>query len=208
MTTYNINFTDPLKTPIEVEETGLNEDYSVKFPGRIRLEWGLDVNENLLRMLENFASPALDADEDVPDASVSGDILSNPVDGQIWYNTSNERVYKFSATQDAWMPLGNKGQIYAANWGQIQHGQQLPRPVAANGYVFPYEECIWSVSPFNYLEGFNGVTCFSDPVDSEVTMIYRLRSNSDVVEGIANYMIIGILKNNNLGSSVTPPALP
>jgi len=205
--TYNINFTDPSKDPIQVPETGINESLSVKFPGRIRLEWGKDVNENLLRMLENFACPSLDSNESVPDLSIHEGILSNPVDGQLWYNTTNERIYKYSVESSKWLPLANRNQMYAANWGQIQHGEQLPRPVATNGYVFPYEECIWSVSPHNYLDGFTSVRCFSFPNDSTVVMQYQSRDQQIVVDGVANYLIIGITGNDNLGEFVPPPPL-
>lgn len=207
MTTYNIDFTDPTKDPIQVPETGLNEDLSIKFPGRIRLEWGKDVNENLLRMLENFACPATDADESVPDLAYHEGILSNPVDGQLWYNTTNERIYKYLETEDQWYPLANKNQAYAANWGQVLHGEQLPRPVSPDGYVFPYDECIWSVSPHNYLDGFTSVRCFSFPVDSTVVMQYRAKQSGDVVDGIANYLIVGIRENDNLGVVIPPPPL-
>jgi len=197
--TYNVDFTDPLKAPIEVEETGLNEDFSVSFPGRIRLEWGKDVNESLLRMLENFASPALDANENVPDEAYSGTILSNPVDGQVWYNTTNERIYKYSETLAVWTPLGNKGQMYAANWGQIQNGAAVPRPVASNGYVFPYDECIVSVSPHNYLDGTKNMLCRVNQTTGVVQMLYITKGTNQSISGIANYMIVGILKNQNQG---------
>jgi hypothetical protein len=201
MTTYNINFTDASKQPIEVEETGINEDYSIKFPGRIRLEWGKDVNENLLHLLENFAVESSNVDQDLPNDALSKSRLSNPVEGQLWFNKTNKRLYSYDAENDLWIPYGEKGQQYAANWGQIRHGEQLPLPTSPEGYNFSYEECIWSVAPFSYAIGFTSVNCYSDPVDSTVTMTYN-NSTFGQIEGIANYLIIGIQRNNNLGTSV------
>lgn len=199
MTTYNINYTNPLKPPITVEEKGINTDFSVAFPGRIKLEWGEEVNENLLRLLENFAVQSASADPDSPDVGQSLGILQNAVEGQLWFNKSNNRLYSYDGTR--WVPYAKKGQQYAANWGQVVNGEQLPLPVSPDGYVFSYDECIWSVSPFFYLTGFTQVQCSSDSSNSLVTMVYDDPFGS-TVEGTANYLIIGIQRNNNLGSSI------
>jgi len=196
---YNVKFTDSNKAAISVPETGINEDYSIKFPGRIRLEWGKDINENLIHLLENFACPALDVDIDSPDPAISGGILDNPVDGQFWYNTTNKTLYKYVSTFSSWKPLAKQRQMYAANWGQVMHGQTLPNPVDQNGKLFPYSECIWSVSPHNYLDGFTSMVCTSDPITSVVTMQYVSKSSGITIDGIANYLIIGISRNSNLG---------
>lgn len=201
MTTYNVNFTDASKSPIEVEETGINEEYSIKFPGRIRLEWGEDVNENLLHLLENFAVDAASQDIDTPSLVKSNLILENPVEGQLWFNKTNKLLYSYDAGNERWVPYSVKGQQYAANWGQISHGQQLPLPVSPEGYAFDYDECIWSVAPFNYAVGFTSVNCFSDPVDSQVTMQY-VNPSLGTINGVANYLIIGIQRNDNLGTSI------
>jgi len=202
--TYNINFTDSSKSTIQVEEKGLNEDFSVNFPGRIKLEWGEDVNENLLHLLEHFAVEAENLNINIPDAASSGNKLINPVEGQLWFNKSNNRLYVYVGEE--WIPHAECGQQYGANWGQINHGEQLPLPISPKGYNFSYDECIWSVSPFTYFEGFEYVQCFSDIIDSTVTMLYQ-NSLGTVVEGVANYLIIGIRGNGNLGS-FTPPLTP
>jgi hypothetical protein len=206
MATYNVNFTDSSKAPIEVEETGINEDYSIKFPGRIRLEWGKDVNENLLHLLENFAVAGGTAersagDVDEPSFTLSRGKLSNPVEGQLWFNKRNKRLYSYDKTNDRWVPYGEKGQQYGANWGQIRHGEKLPLPTSPSGYNFAYNECIWSVAPFSYATGFSSVNCFSDPSDSTVTMQYT-NPSLGTIDGIANYLIVGIQRNKDSGSSI------
>jgi hypothetical protein len=48
--------TDLTKNPIEIEEGSINEiDFSVAPFGRIRLEYGERLNQNMLNILENFA---------------------------------------------------------------------------------------------------------------------------------------------------------
>lgn len=201
MSTYNINHTDSSKLPIEVEETEINDAYSIKFPGRIRLEWGKDVNESLLHLLENFAVKSSALDENEPDQSDSQGLLDNPVEGQLWFNKTNKRLYSYDKENTMWVPYGEKGQQYGANWGQIRHGEKLPLPVSPSGYVFSYEECIWSVSPHSYFSGFTNVSCYIESDSNTLRMQYNAPAFG-IVDGIANYLIVGIQKNVNLGSTL------
>jgi len=206
MSTYNIKFTDDAVDPIKVEEYLIDDSLDTIFPGRIRLEWGEEINNNFLRLLENFACPEDNSggNEHSPDlAAAHGDLLSNPVEGQIWFNTTRKTLYSYNGTE--WIPYSNSGVELGANWGQVWNGEQLPRPVSPSGYEFHYDECIWSVSPFHYQERFSYVNCTSDALNSTVTMQYRLHSTADIIDGIANYLIIGIRGNTNLGDSVNIP---
>ena len=59
MPTYNINHTDINKDPKVVEEGSVNEhELDIALIGRIRLEYGERLNQNLLNLLENFSSDA------------------------------------------------------------------------------------------------------------------------------------------------------
>ena len=56
MPTYTINYTDINKDPIVVDEGSINEhDLDIALIGRIRLEYGERLNQNLLNLLENFS---------------------------------------------------------------------------------------------------------------------------------------------------------
>ena len=56
MTKYYIRHTDINKAPIEIEEGSINEtDFDIALFGRIRLEYGERLNQNLLNLMENFA---------------------------------------------------------------------------------------------------------------------------------------------------------
>lgn len=72
---YTVNFTDrENKTPITVFDNTSSTDTSLIFPGRNVTGYGQIIAENFLALLENFAS----ATEPV-----------NPVEGQLWYDSTN-----------------------------------------------------------------------------------------------------------------------
>jgi len=72
---YTVNFTDSEnKTPITVFDNTSSTDTSLTFPGRNVTGYGQIIAENFLALLENFAS----ADEPV-----------NPIEGQLWYDSTD-----------------------------------------------------------------------------------------------------------------------
>jgi microcystin-dependent protein len=72
---YTVNFTDNQnKTPITVFDNTSSTDTSLTFPGRNVTGYGQIIAENFLALLENFAAPT----EPV-----------NPVEGQLWYDSTN-----------------------------------------------------------------------------------------------------------------------
>lgn len=205
MTTYVVNFTDVNVTPITVPEAGLNVTATdIALFGRTRLEYGELLNENLLHILENFACPENPGAPNTPDLNrTHNNLLVAPTPGQLWYNSTTSAIHYWTGTY--WIPIRKGGDV-AANWGSVVNGQTLPRPVSAStGYVFNYDECIWSVSSANYNTFFGEVICESDPVTSQVTMRYRV--GGQFVPGIANYLIIGI-RNNSLLGGIQPTPSP
>ena len=72
---YIVNFTDKEnKTPITVFDNTSSTDTSLTFPGRNVTGYGQIIAENFLALLENFSS----ADEPI-----------NPIEGQLWYNSTD-----------------------------------------------------------------------------------------------------------------------
>ena len=72
---YTVNFTDSEnKTPITVFDNTSSTDTSLTFPGRNVTGYGQIIAENFLALLENFSS----ASEPV-----------NPIEGQLWYDSTN-----------------------------------------------------------------------------------------------------------------------
>lgn len=73
---YNVPFTDESnKGNITVEENSINTETSVDLIGRLVADYGSSVNKNFLQLLENFANTTPPI---------------NPVEGQLWYDTTND----------------------------------------------------------------------------------------------------------------------
>lgn len=210
MTDYTVKFTDANKQPIIISETNVdNSSTDISLFGRKRLEYGRDMNANFLHILENFAceeNALLPGNPDLNKASFIGDttkrLLTSPIEGQMWYNITQESLFVYNGA--AWIALGMVGDI-AANWGVIQSGQVLPRPRNQHGYVFPYSECAWIVSPFVFDGSFTYMQCLTDD-QALVTMFYTPEGTSSQVQGCANYLIVGIKGNVNLGQRLPIPS--
>jgi microcystin-dependent protein len=79
-TFYNVPFTDTSAnpTPIRVDDQTLNQaDTSITFVGKNYPEFSVPIGKNFLHLLENFASNTAP---------------SNPITGQLWYDTDSESV--------------------------------------------------------------------------------------------------------------------
>jgi microcystin-dependent protein len=88
---YIVNFTDrENKTPITVYDNTSNADTSLDFPGRNVTGYGQIIAENFLALLENFAS---------------GSAPTNPVEGQLWYNSLEGILQIWDNTQ--WKAASN-----------------------------------------------------------------------------------------------------
>lgn len=87
---YTIQFTDSSnKDPIIVEDGTINTETSIGLPGKNSTGYGQVIAEDLLHILENFASPS------EPSA---------PVEGQLWYNNDTNQLLVFDSTR--WVPAG------------------------------------------------------------------------------------------------------
>ena len=92
---YQVKFTEttnPAKPAITVEEQTLNTQTSVSFVGKNYAGYAPVLAENFLHLLENFASPATQAP-------------SNPVQGQLWYDNTNNLLKVYDGT--TWSAAGS-----------------------------------------------------------------------------------------------------
>lgn len=210
--TYNVKYTDVSKTPIIVGDDSVDlVSTDIALFGRTKLDYGRDMNENLLHILENFAcyEDALNpGNPDLDNVSKIGDnptksLLSTPITGQLWYNKTQSSIFFWDGTM--WNPLNMRGD-FAVNWGIICDGQQIPKPTSANGHTFEYDECVWIVSPSSTTGVFDYIICLTD-TDAVVTMQYG-EPGGGTRTGLASYMIIGVRGNVNLGTiiGIDPPA--
>ena len=89
---YTINFTDVTnKGSITVEDNDINNQTSLSLVGRNTTSYGVEFNQNFLKLLENFANASAPA---------------NPVEGQLWYDTTpgSEQLKVYDGTQ--WIASG------------------------------------------------------------------------------------------------------
>ena len=88
---YIVNFTDKEnKSPITVFDNTSSQDTSLTFPGRNVTGYGQIIAENFLKLLENFASSSQPV---------------NPIEGQLWYDTTNGVLQLYDNTN--WKAASN-----------------------------------------------------------------------------------------------------
>ena len=92
--TYYIYYTDASTGAIAIPIAKSSLDQTtidIALVGKTRLEYGGIFNENLLHLLESFASES--ADRLTPDQTKTYlQLLDNPVVGQFWYNKTHESL--------------------------------------------------------------------------------------------------------------------
>ena len=89
---YTINFTDVTnKGSVTVEDNEINVSTSLSLVGRNTTSYGVEFNQNFLKILENFANASSP---------------SNPVEGQLWYDTTvgSEQLRVYDGTN--WVASG------------------------------------------------------------------------------------------------------
>lgn len=210
---YVIRYTDVAKGTISVVKSSLVTDVvDITLVGKTRKEYGEVFNENILHLLEGFAAPEASSDVtgNTPDLTMTfADLLANPAIGQRWFNSTRNRSQFFDG--DGWVAMSNNSDVAAIS-GVIYTGTQLPRPMSADGYLYPYSECIWSVSPYGFYVDeilyltfgeIDYMTCKTDATGL-VTVEFTFVGNATVFGGLANFMIVGIKGNANLGTIDTP----
>ena len=90
---YTIPYTDQAnKGTITIVDNTINQETSLKLPGRNTTAYGSAIAENFLHLLENFASATEPA---------------TPVEGQLWYDSTPgvEQLKVYDGTN--WVPSGN-----------------------------------------------------------------------------------------------------
>lgn len=197
---------------ITVDEKRIDQSTDLTFFGRQRLQYGQDMNQNILHLLETFSLPEKVGEPGVPDLEQAAQdqtslarFLSKPVDGQLWFNQTRDCLYFWSEEDQKWVPMGMQDDL-AANWGIIYHGQTIPKPVSAvTGRVFEYDECSWIVSPYNFPDQLSYMSCRTSE-NAIVDSTYRIEGGAMLYQGYASYLIVGIRDNKNIGSIDPDPS--
>lgn len=196
------------KPDIVLNKGDINNTFGVTLLGRRRREYGETFNENTLHLLEHFACESISESDpiymQVPDITKSTvpHAFTNPVEGQLWYNKSIDRIYYWGKLSGlyTWVPLHMTGDV-AGNSGMLLHGATLPRPEnQITGEAFEYDECAWNVSPAYYPDEIDYMICDTKQIGNDIVVevLYKVAGTHVMVPGIANYQIIAITGNNNI----------
>lgn len=87
---YTVQFTDSSnKDPIVVQDGTINTETDLGLPGKNSNGYGQIIAEDLLKLLENFASPTEP---------------SKAIEGQLWYNNDTNQLLIYDSTR--WVPSG------------------------------------------------------------------------------------------------------
>lgn len=209
---YFLRKTDLNELPFIVNRlTTVSDEIDLTLVGKRLREYGEAFNTNMIRLLENFACPAVNPEgnivNQIPDTSntSTGDLLTRPVEGQLWYNSSSKKIYYYKIIDifentGQWVPLTSADEV-AGNYGQLQSGEPIPRPEIM-GYTFPYEECTWIVSPLSHPEEITEMECDTEEnyigsiIDSVTAYCrFKIVGQETWTYAPVNYQIIGIREN-------------
>jgi microcystin-dependent protein len=187
MADYNVRFTDSLnKGSITVEANSVNtDDTSLQLPGQNLPNYGQIVNENFLHLLENFANII------APD---------NPVEGQLWYDTTTgvDQLKIYDGTN--WVAAGNiKKALTEPEAAQSVLGDIWVD--TSNQQLYLYSGSGWILVGPDYSEG----TATGAKIQSyEATddLIYTVLAN------FANEKIISIYSADTFTPKVKLPGFP
>lgn len=111
--------------PILVLETQHVDTRGIEFVGRKSSYWGEVINQNAMRVVQTYAGPSAPPD---------------PFIGQMWYNTTDERIYINTAIPAAWQGTGAGIPFYEAKASStswvVNHNFNLASPFVANVTAF------------------------------------------------------------------------
>lgn len=177
--TYIVNYTNDSKSPIIVENKGLNDDTSLKLVGKNYPGYGEIIAENFIHLLEHFANSTPP---------------SNPKEGQLWYNPNDEVMSVYTASNE-WKSLGN---VNVNTTNPTDGSSSSPGNIwvnTTNNKVFVYTGFIWlEISTFN--EG-NGLF-LNNRFDNTDTphMVLELYVNFEVIAIISSDAETWILQSS------------
>lgn len=148
---YEINFTDSVnKGTITVEDRSVNTETSLQLTGRNLTDYGAKINENFLHLLENFANNTSP---------------SNPVEGQLWYDTTTgvDQLKIYDGVN--WVSAGGLKKASSAPAAE----QSLIGDLwvdTSNQQLYLYSGSGWTLIGPDYAEGINTGTKFESIVDT------------------------------------------
>ena len=125
--TYTVNYTNPGKSPILIEDQTSNNSTSLTLIGKQYDQYGEVIAENFLKLLENFSYTSAP---------------TNPTPGQLWHDSSTKTLKVYDAT-NIWKPLSV---VYTATTSPTTNAAQATGDLWTNtvtGEIFVYNGSEW-----------------------------------------------------------------
>ena len=124
---YTVNYTNPSKTPITIQDAAANNSTSLTLIGKQYDQYGEVIAENFVKLLENFSYTSEP---------------SNPTPGQLWHDSGNKKLKVFD-NAGIWKPLSA---VYTGTTSPITNAAQSSGDLWANtvtGEMFIYNGSTW-----------------------------------------------------------------
>lgn len=203
---YNVKYTDNTIPEIEVpRRIFVNDILDITLIGKRTLEYGEELNENTLHLLEHFSCPSINDQENVPDPdSKLSSVLNNPTLGQLWYNNTGKYLCQWTGYQ--WIKFVRYGDI-SGNSGFLFDGEYIPIPKNRYGEPSDISNCNINVNPAWFMDRANKYECFVDS-DGKLNCKYFVEDKSLWKSTYATYIILCDSINDTPPIITPTPTLP
>ena len=94
--TYSIRNSRDIEIDTILNASLKTSTYGIQIPGENYEGYGEAIGQTLMHLVENFACP--NSGTDTPNPANANVVLTNPVIGQIWYDTSNSNLWVYNGT--------------------------------------------------------------------------------------------------------------
>ena len=171
---YTINFTDVTnKGSITVEDNDINVTTSLSLVGRNTTSYGVEFNQNFLKLLENFANTSAP---------------TNPVEGQLWYDTTagGEQLKVYDGT--TWVASGGlKKAINEPGAAQSITGDLWVD--TDNQQLYLYTGSGWTLIGPDYAGGLNTGVSPVKIVGQDNIELFRRKLVAHILRGSLDYQL-------------------
>lgn len=181
---YVVNYSNPAKTAITIAEGILDgpshptRALDITLIGKNKTNYGEVQNENFLHLMEHFAHPQ------VSPGTPNSAILTTPVEGQLWYNSTTKSLYLYNGT----------------SWGvlSITVGTSTPAPAITGD--------LWYDTSIPQLKVYNGTSFVSASsrylqLDGTVAMTGALNAGGNKITNLATPTAAGDAVSKGYGDS-------
>ncbi len=202
---YSVKYTDNTIPEIKIPRRVFVEDIlDINLIGKRTLEYGEELNENTLHLLEHFSCPSINDQEDVPDPDFKlSSVLNNPTLGQLWYNNTGKYLCQWNGYQ--WVKFVRYGDI-SGNSGFLFDGEHIPIPKNRYGEPADISNCNIHVNPAWFMDRINKYECFVDS-DGKLDCKYLPQNASQWKSTFATYIVL-CDSINSIPPVITPTPTP